>query len=135
MEAAAQILANKPNSKIIITAQSNSACDEIATRLLKFIPRTKIFRYFTPAVRRDMREFNENLKSISNLRNNRHEFPTYEELHHFSVVIVTLVTAKRIQQADLKSHHFEYIFIDESGCAVEPECLIPIAGIWRALIS
>jgi helicase MOV-10 len=129
VEAVAQILANKPNSKILISAQSNSACDEIGVRLLKHVSRTKIFRYYSASVlKRNVNDLNDQLLSISNIRNRRVHELSYEEFYHFNVVISTMVSSKRLHQANIKQKHFDYILIDECASAIEPESLIPITG-------
>ena len=62
------------------------------------------------------------------MRNDKNEYPTYEELYHFNVVIATLVTSGRLAQMNLKVNHFQYVFIDECAASTEPEAIIPIFG-------
>lgn len=62
------------------------------------------------------------------MRNDRNEYPTYEEFYHFNVVIATLVTTGRLVQMNFKVDHFQYIFIDECAASTEPEAFIPILG-------
>jgi hypothetical protein len=128
VEAVTQISRNRPTSKILITAQSNSACDEIATRLLKYIARKKIFRYYSPSALRNFKDLDREIVSTSNLRGRRVHVPTYEEFYHFQVVIVTLVSSKYLQRAKIRSQHFDYIFVDECASAVEIEALVPVVG-------
>ena len=47
---------------------------------------------------------------------------------HFSIVIVTLVTAGRLVSAGIPSTHFSHVFIDEAGHAMEPESCVALAG-------
>lgn len=122
----AQILKVRPSSRVLVTTQSNSACDEIAVRLLDYVSTSKIFRFYSPALL-DGGFIHPKLKKSSNLRNMENEPPTKEQLQHFRVVICTLVTSSRISQTDIGSDHFDYIFVDEICCATEPEALVPIA--------
>ena len=50
----------------------------------------------------------------------------------YSVIVCTLVTAGRLVSANFPSGHFTHIFIDEAGQAIEPEAMIPIAGIFES---
>lgn len=124
VECIAQIIVHKPTSHILISAQSNSACDEIGKRLMKVVSYNKIFRF----------QSSYNLKSTDkeqfNILNSYcpDQYPSYEELYHFSIVIVTLSMSSRLIQAHVKKDHFDYIFIDECGAASEPESLVPIIG-------
>lgn len=50
IECIAQILKAKPTARIMVTAQSNSACDEVGVRLLKYVSNSKIFRFYSPTM-------------------------------------------------------------------------------------
>jgi helicase MOV-10 len=128
VEAVAQISVNRPTSKILITAQSNSACDEIACRLMKFVPRKKIFRYYSPSSLKNFNDLDKKIVSTSNLRGRKVNVPTYEEFYEFQIVIVTLVSSNYLYRARIRSRHFDYIFVDECASAVEIEALIPVVG-------
>ena len=47
---------------------------------------------------------------------------------HFSVVVVTLVTAGRLVSAGIPKSHFSHCFIDEAGHAMEPEACVALSG-------
>lgn len=126
VEAVVQILKLKPNAPILITAQSNSACDEITTRLLKSVSRNKIFRFYSSSL--DIQLISNDLRSISNRKRIENEYPSYEELYNFKVVITTLVTAGRLSRSRISAEHFQYVFIDECAACTEPESWIPIMG-------
>ncbi|CRK91068.1 CLUMA_CG004756, isoform A [Clunio marinus] len=131
VECIAQILKERPTNHILVTAQSNSACDEIGNRLLKFIPRGKIYRFYSSSLLNSGNaEASQVLLETSNLRNGNNEYPTKEEFFHFNVVIITLTTCSRLVQAkcDNINKHFDYIFVDECAAATEPEAYIPIVG-------
>ena len=136
VECIAQILKLKPNSKILITTQSNSACDEVGVRLLKRVSLCKIFRFYSQSLLNpNNSKISADLRQSSNLRNNKNEFPTKEEFKHFSVIIATFTTCSRMVQMTLHEanlylkRHFDYIFIDECAAATEPELLIPVVGL------
>lgn len=119
VEAVAQIIKRKCSSRILITAQSNSACNEICSRLVNLLPDGILLRLFSQTtyknekdkIPEDIQDISGYMKSISpkTFQNSR-------------VIISTLVTS---QQLKIKSG-FEYIFIDECASASEPEGLIPI---------
>lgn len=128
IECVAQILQHKPYSRILITAQSNSACDEIGVRLIKAVDRKKVFRLYSNSQlqKPQSTEMRTELMKISNLRYNRINEVTSEQIYHFNVVISTLI--KSNQLVNLKEEYFDYIFVDECASAAETECLVPIMG-------
>jgi helicase MOV-10 len=131
VECIAQVLKLKPNSRIIVTAQSNSACDEIGVRLLKHVSWNKVFRYYSPSMQINSEGYNipDILRRTSNLRSKTSQFPSKEEFSHFKVMITTLMSCSRLVQVDYKiNRHFDYIFVDECASALELESLIPIVG-------
>jgi AAA domain len=135
VECIAQIIKTKPTARIMVTAQSNSACDEVGERLLKYVSQNKIFRFYSPSLLNpENGETSAVLRKTSNLRNKKNQFPTKEEFYHFNVVIVTLMSCSRLVQFDGigMNHHFDYIFLDEAAAAMEPEAYVPIMGelIW-----
>jgi helicase MOV-10 len=127
VEAAVQIITRKTGSKILICAQSNSACDTIGVRLLKYLSKTKIFRLYSRTVL-TMPNVDETLKSTSNFRGGSDVLPSYEELKYFDIIITTLVSSKKLHRGELSENFFDYIFVDESASTTEAECLIPITG-------
>lgn len=143
IEAVAQIVKLKPLAHILVTANSNSACDDIGNRLLNFVSMNKVLRIYSPAFDKKPEKIDKTLEPISNFRN-RHlcsckkrscpeiepcDDPTYEEFYTARVVIATLVSCGRIVSAGIKSNHFDYIFIDEAASETEQCTLIPISGL------
>lgn len=105
--------------------------DEVGVRLLKYISRSKIYRFYSPSLLNpNSGETARELREISNLRNRRNEHLTKEEFYHFNVVIVTLMTCSRLVQLDAEgmNRHFDYIFVDECAAANEAEAFVPIMG-------
>lgn len=47
VETICQIWEKKKAAKILVTAPSNAACNEIAARLIKYIPAQDLLRYFS----------------------------------------------------------------------------------------
>lgn len=131
VEAIAQILKLKPDSRILVTAQSNSACDEVGVRLLKYVSPCCIYRQYTTSLLNPMKgKTNPQLKRISNLRNDQSEDPSVQEFASFRVVIATLMGSSRLLQLNHedKIRKFNYIFVDECASSTEPEALVPIMG-------
>ena len=116
---------------MLVTAQSNAACNEIANRLLKIkeIPEYDIFRFFPRSSEKMMSEMDKTLMERSNLSSGRHRMPSYDEIKEPRIVICTLTNSGRLVQARIELGHFDYVFIDECGSASEPNALVAIAGI------
>lgn len=115
------------DARILINAQSNFACDEIAVRLLKYVSRGKIYRHYSRRFEAKTDTIPSELVEISNLSKNCGDFLTVEQFYGFNVIISTLMSSSLFMESK-KQGYFDYIFIDESGAATEPELLIPIAG-------
>lgn len=143
VEAITQIVKLKPKSHILVTAPSNSTCDDIGNRLLKFISKNKILRIYSPSFDNKPDKIDAILKEISNFRNrgmcdcNKRscpeieplDDPTYEEFYTTRVIIATLVGCGRIVSGGVDPNHFDYIFIDEAGSECVQRTLIPITGL------
>lgn len=131
VEAIAQILKVKPDSRILVSAQSNSACDEVGVRLLKYVSPCFIYRQYTTSLLNPNKgKTNPQLKVISNLRNDSSDDPSVQEFASFRVVIATLMGTSRLLQLNHedKIRKFDYIFVDECASSTEPEALVPIMG-------
>lgn len=130
VEAIAQIVKLQPSAKILVTANSNTACDEIGERLLQFIPRYKLYRLYSPSFDISFsdryKRIHPLMKPISNMKRDNNQYPTYEEFYSYSVVISTLVNSGRLITANIKSNHFDYIVIDECASTIEPISIIPL---------
>ena len=56
----------------------------------------------------------------------------------YRVIIATCVTAGGLHRLHLSVGHFTHVFVDESGQATEPECLLPVsltAGFKVAVVN
>lgn len=115
----------------MVTAPSNGACDEIATRLLDVLDPGQVFRLYAKSMKID--RISEELKEISNLQDGEFIFPSLEYVYQYRVVVATLSTIGTLVRArgedpTFDSSHFARLFIDEAACCHEPSALIPIAG-------
>ncbi|KAM5180413.1 helicase MOV-10 [Mantella aurantiaca] len=129
VEAIKQVLKNIPNSHVLASAPSNSASDLLCQRLMNHLDKKDVYRLMASS--RDFRSVPEDIKPCCNWNIGRgeYEFPNKEQLKQYRVIITTLVTAGRLASANFPSDHFTHVFIDESGHAVEPECVTAVAGI------
>jgi helicase MOV-10 len=112
-----------PNAKILVTASSNSACDEIGDRLLSYIGPNQIYRYYSESFRKRIKEASKELLRISNLRNRK--APSYEEVMSCNIVLSTLVNSSRL--SSIPYDHFDFIFVDECASVAEAFVNIPIS--------
>jgi helicase MOV-10 len=124
---------NKPNGHLLICAPSNAAADEVAKRLIisdkGHIPDKDILRIYASSY--NPKNIPEQLKKCSNYTDDFY-YPSKEIIMKYAVVVATLTTAGRLVTGGIPSGHFTHLFIDESGHAVEPEALIPIAGLFTS---
>lgn len=116
---------------ILVCAFSNSACDEIAERLLEVLNDTEILRMYAKSYKKTA--LNAKLEKICNLQDGDFQIPPIEYIYTFRVVVCTLFTAGCLVRANgvkatFNAKHFSHIIIDESACTHEPVSLIPIAG-------
>lgn len=120
-------------NNVLICAQSNSACNEIAEKLMKVLENGQIIRLLAKSY--DLCTLSTEMKSISNVKNGEVKFPSLTFLYSFRVVVCTLLSAGCIVRAreidaDFNSSHFSHVFIDEAAFVQESITLIPIAGIY-----
>lgn len=111
----------------MVCASSNSACNEIAQRLMRIIPEKQIFRMFSQSI--EVNTIPSDIRRISNLADGDHYYPGLNALYLYKIVVCTLTTAGRFVQAGMNKDHFNHIFIDECGSATETQTLIAIAGL------
>lgn len=118
---------------ILVCAQSNAACDEIAQRLSKTLTKEQMLRMYSKSF--DLDKLSATLRPYCNLVATCHgdefQYPCFEDLYRYRVLVCTLSTAGYLVKDTkcFKSNHFGWIFIDECASAHETMSLIPIAGI------
>ncbi|CAM4628135.1 unnamed protein product [Leuciscus chuanchicus] len=129
VEAIKQVNKSEATTHILACAPSNSACDLLCERLLGYVDGHRLYRLYAPS--RDPRTVPQKLLKHSNWNEEQDSFllPSQKALMNYTVIVVTLVTAGRLVSGGFAIGHFTHIFIDEAGQAVEPECIIGIAGL------
>lgn len=81
-----QIIHNdNPNEFILVCATSNSACNEVAMRLLAQIGTGKLFRIFAKSVSFNMADIPAELLSASNLQKGEHYYPSLQVIYQYKV--------------------------------------------------
>lgn len=48
----------------------------------------------------------------------------------FWLIYQFFFTPFRLVSAEIPNHHFTHVFIDEAGHSLQPECLVPMAGMF-----
>lgn len=116
---------------MLVCAGTNSACDEIAERLLKVVQNNELYRLYAKS--HDGSKVSGNLKAACNLRPGGFEFPSLNFLYQFRVVVTTLSTAGTLvrsrDETNFDSSYFDYVVIDEAACTHQPMLLASIAGL------
>jgi helicase MOV-10 len=129
VETICQLYRMVPASRILVTAQSNSACDELSARLLQALPSGDMYRIYAPYILRKMERIDPELQAISNVKAGTFGYPSWDELYAKRIVVCTLTTAGRLVLARVNKRHFTHVFIDECASATEPAALVPIVGV------
>jgi helicase MOV-10 len=121
-----QILLNKPNSRILACAPSNSAADIIADRLSKVLSTDQLFRYYAPS--RFKNQVPDRLLEYAYFKPGTETFsvPPMSQLRRFRVIVSTCVSASMPYGIGMSRGHFSHIFVDEAGQATEPEVMIAV---------
>lgn len=132
----------KKSSRILVCAPSNAAADEITCRLLQVINNTKvvlpenvknhIFRMCAMSRSFDMMPSiiqNAGVTNHDPTRGLQVRNPRLHVIMSYDIVVTTFSNASKLVLADLPPGHFTHIVMDEVGQALEPEALIPLAGL------
>uniref|UniRef100_A0A3Q4GL09 RNA helicase n=1 Tax=Neolamprologus brichardi TaxID=32507 RepID=A0A3Q4GL09_NEOBR len=126
VEAINQVSKADPSARILACAPSNSACDLLCERLQVNMDSHQIYRVYASS-----RDPNS---KYCNWDESKDSFvpPQKEVTMKYKVVVTTMVTAGRLVSGGIPVGHFSHVFVDEGGQAVEPECVIAIAGLLDA---
>ncbi|XP_047440152.1 putative helicase mov-10-B.1 isoform X2 [Mugil cephalus] len=129
VEAMNQVSRKDPSAHILACAPSNSACDLLCERLMVHMDPYQVYRVYANS--RDPSTVPKNLRKYSNWDATQEGFvcPEKEILMKYTIIVTTMVTAGRLVSGGIPVGHFSHVFVDEGGQAVEPECIIAIAGL------
>lgn len=129
VEAISQLNRALPASHILACAPSNSASDLLCERLLVHVDPHCVYRLYASS--RNPNTVPKDLLKRCNWDASQDSFvfPEKEVLMKYSVIVTTLVTAGRLVSGGIPAGHFTHVFVDEGGQAIEPECIIAIAGV------
>jgi helicase MOV-10 len=120
-----QILARDSKSRILACAPSNSAADLLADRLRQQgLGPSEMFRL--NAATRLVSTLPATLKAYARISGDGFVIPPAEDLSKFRVVVATCISASLPYCLGIGQGHFNHIFIDEAGQALEPEAMIAI---------
>eukprot|EP00062_Callorhinchus_milii_P006769 gi/632947662/ref/XP_007889162.1/ PREDICTED: putative helicase Mov10l1 isoform X2 [Callorhinchus milii] len=120
IEAILQIHHTLPHSRILAATPSNSAADLLCVRLHEsnMLKQGDLVRVNASC------RAEETIPEIVQLYSKGGE-DLWEASRH-RIIISTCTTAGLFFQIGLRTGHFTHVFVDESGQASEPECLIPL---------
>ncbi|XP_008278315.1 putative helicase mov-10-B.1 [Stegastes partitus] len=132
VEAMHQVSRADPSAHILACAPSNSACDLLCERLMVHMDPHQVYRMYASS--RDPSTVPKNLLKNCNWdeRQGSFVFPEKEVLMKHKIIVTTMITAGRLVSGGIPVGHFSHVFVDEGGQAVEPECIIAIAGLLSA---
>uniref|UniRef100_A0A182M8L7 Uncharacterized protein n=1 Tax=Anopheles culicifacies TaxID=139723 RepID=A0A182M8L7_9DIPT len=129
VEAVLQILKLRPQSRILVTATSNFACNELTKRLLMYVKKSDVFRYFSLSTERDIHGMDRKVIEVSNMHYGRYETPAKEDFTQTRILVCTVMNSGRLLQLHVARNMYDYIFIDECGSCKELSALVPIGCV------
>ncbi|XP_061074539.1 putative helicase mov-10-B.1 isoform X2 [Conger conger] len=132
VEAIKQVHKMSASACILACAPSNSAADLLCERVQEHVDANLLYRLYASS--RDPRTVPRNLQKCCNWDPGQDcfLFPSRETLMSYKITVATVVTAGKLVSGGLPQGHFSHIFVDEAGHAVEPECIIGMAGLLHA---
>lgn len=135
VECIIQLLNKDKNNRILVTAQSNSACDEITMRLKNilytgFDQKPLVLRIYSQTYRDRIERVDDDFYEISNVCHSAHFYPPVEVLKTYRVIISTPFLVGMYHNSGLNNGVFSHIFFDENASVSIPEALCSISGVW-----
>ncbi|XP_055916357.1 putative helicase mov-10-B.1 [Eupeodes corollae] len=132
VETVLQLWHRRPETRVLITAGSNSACDEVALRLLKTIneiqpEKPNILRIYAKSNEKRLDCIEDALIEASNFYS-AHFYPSVEAIQEYRIIVCTISIVGKLVSAQFGSDFFTHIFIDECGALTEPEALVAWMG-------
>ncbi|XP_053575160.1 RNA helicase Mov10l1 [Bombina bombina] len=120
IEAILQIYYTLPDSRVLVCAPSNSAADLVCLRLHESQQLEPGSMVRVNASSRQEETINDTIKQYCGAGED------IRKASRFRIIISTCSSAGMFYQIGLRVGHFTHVFVDESGQASEPECLIPL---------
>lgn len=116
--------------RCLVCAPTNTAADLLCSRIGKTkIDKLRMLRMM--AYSRSVKEVPADVLGFSNYSEPMGVFstPNVDEILSKSIVVATLSTAGKLTNIGVPRGHFDLILIDESGQALEPEAVAPVATL------
>lgn len=130
MAAIEEILRSSKKNFVLVCANSNTACEEVALRLANVLQDNEMFRLYAKSF--DWRKIPDQIKPICNYCDGQYYFPTLNFLYKYRVIICTMAASGYLNNVcrdpNFDPHHFSHVIIDECANSHESMSLIPIAG-------
>ncbi|KAJ6682872.1 DNA2/NAM7 HELICASE FAMILY [Salix koriyanagi] len=130
VEAMLQIYATRKNDRILVCAASNSAADHILEKLISNnvaeVRENQIFRL--NASSRTYEDVHPDHIRFCYYDGSIFKCPPLGALVQCRIIISTYMSSSLLLAEGVSRGHFSHIFLDESGQASEPECMVPIAN-------
>ncbi|EDV37969.1 uncharacterized protein Dana_GF11149, isoform B [Drosophila ananassae] len=131
-EAIYQLYVRRPETHILVLAGSNTACDEVALRLLRAIAKAPeshprpLTRIFAASCDRRIDNIDDMLLEYSNMYS-LHFYPAVQAVHQYRIVVCTLSLAGKLSTGGFaKGNVFSHVFVDEAAASTEAEALMGI---------
>lgn len=116
---------------VLVCANSNAACDEIAERLMHVLSKAQLLRFYPKSY--SLKKIKPSLQKVSNVFDGHINVPELSFFYGFRVIVCTLCTAGCFTRARADSEvfdpaHFSHVIIDECASTHETMTLVAIAG-------
>lgn len=136
VETVLQLWTRDSNSRILLTAGSNAACDELTVRLCKWFSenapqRRGLVRIFSKSNEKRLDVISDLLLEYSNMYST-HFYPHVDIIHGYQIIVCTLSVVGILLTGNFGCNNFfTHIFVDEAAASTEPEVLIGISGLLK----
>ncbi|KAL5288848.1 MOV10.2 family protein [Megaselia abdita] len=138
VECILQVYHENETNTILVSANSNAACDEVAKRLKKYLylntnRKPVMLRIYSGTYGKKLDLIDEDLFEVTNVAHEYHLFPTIEVFRSYRIIVATHDIAAKYLHSGLSKEKifFSHIFIDENGATTVPEALCSVVGFWK----
>ena len=117
--------------KVLVTAPSNTAADVLLEKLSSVVSRSEMLRFM--AYNRSAGEVSIETKNYTySFEEKERVFsqPPLKKFLEYNIVVATCCMAAKLYNLGVPSGHFDVIFIDEAGHAVEPEVVAAFSSLY-----